>query len=97
MALSKDPKVRLGSLVAPTGERTQSEGENLDHLLATHFPKSDVGEGGMVPAAARRATHVNWRVAARINSHRRVEWALESFAPYKGPVADGIFPALLQE
>jgi Ni,Fe-hydrogenase I large subunit len=26
-ALSKDPKVRLGSLVAPSGERTQSEEE----------------------------------------------------------------------
>ena len=45
-ALSKDPKVRLGSLVAPTGECTQSEGETLDHILATLFPKSDVGGWG---------------------------------------------------
>jgi len=26
-----------------------------------------------------------------------VEWALDSFAPYKRQGADGIFPALLQE
>jgi hypothetical protein len=28
-ALSKDPKIKLGSLVAPSGRRTQSEGETL--------------------------------------------------------------------
>ena len=33
----------------------------------------------------------------RIITHRRVEWAIESFAPYKSPGMDGIFPALLQE
>jgi len=83
--------------VAPTGEHTQSEGETLDLLLATHFPNSDVGEGGVEPAAAHRATPVDWRVAARIITHRRVEWALDSFSPYKSPGADWIFPALLQE
>jgi len=41
-ALSKDPKTRLGFLVAPKGKGTQSEGETLDLLLATHFPKSAV-------------------------------------------------------
>jgi len=71
--LSRDPKIRLGSLLAPTGERTQSEGETLDLLLATHFPNSVAEEGGVVPAAARRATRVDWRVAARIINHRRVE------------------------
>jgi len=83
--------------VAPTGERTQSEGETLDLLLATHFPNSVVGEGGAVPAAACRATRVDWWVAAGIIIHRRVEWTLDSFAPYKSPGMDGIFPALLQE
>jgi len=44
-ALSRDPKTRLGSLVAPTGEHMQSKGETLDLLLATHFPDSIVAEG----------------------------------------------------
>jgi hypothetical protein len=39
-ALSKDPKVRLGSLVASSGQHTQTEGETLDLLLHTHFPGS---------------------------------------------------------
>jgi hypothetical protein len=46
-ALSKDSKVTLGSLVAPSGERMQSEEETLD-LLNTHFPGSEVvGEGAL--------------------------------------------------
>jgi hypothetical protein len=36
-------------------------------------------------------------VAARIVTYRRVEWAIDTFAPYKSPGVDGIFPALLQE
>ena len=69
----------------------------MDLLLATHTPDSDVVEGGGVPAAARRATRVDWRVAARIITYRSVGWAIGSFAPYKSPGMDGIFPALLQE
>jgi len=53
-ALSRDPKIRLESLVAPSGERTQFERETLDLLLATHFPNSIVMERGAVPAAACR-------------------------------------------
>jgi len=96
-ALSKDHKVRLGSLVAPTGERTQFKEESLDLLLATHFPNSDVGEGGTVPAAARRAMGVDWWVSATIITQHRVEWALDSFVTYKNPDAEWIFPALLKE
>ena len=59
-ALSRDPKARLGSLVAPTGEHTQSEGETLDLLLATHFPDSAAVKGGATPAAVCRATRVDW-------------------------------------
>jgi hypothetical protein len=32
----------------------------------------------------------------KVVTYRRVEWAIDSFAPYKSPGADGIFPALLQ-
>jgi len=51
----------------------------------------------VVPAAACRATRVDWRVATGLITHRRVEWELASFAPYKGLGMDAIFPALLQE
>jgi hypothetical protein len=65
-ALSRDPKIRLGSLVAPSGGHTQSKGETLDILLATHFPNSVVMERGVVPVAACHAKHLDWQVAARI-------------------------------
>ena len=47
--LHRDPKIRLGSLVAPSGERMQSEGETLDLLLATHFPNSLLWRGERYP------------------------------------------------
>jgi len=83
--------------VTPTGERKQSEGGTWDLFLATHFPDSAAVEGGVVPAAACRATCVDWRVAVGIITYRMVVWAIDSFAPYKSPGMDGIFPALLQE
>jgi hypothetical protein len=94
-ALSRDPKIRLGSLVAPSGGHTLSEGETLDLLLATHFPNSVIMERGAVPAAACRAKCLDWRV--RIVTYWRVRWLINLFAPYKSPGMDEIFPALLQE
>jgi hypothetical protein len=62
MAVSKNPKVRLGSLVAPSGERTQSVGETLD-LLHTHFP----GSGAVKEASFNfsRTTRLDWQVATK--------------------------------
>jgi hypothetical protein len=51
-ALSRDTKIRLGSLVAPSGKSTQSEGVTLDLLLNAYFPTSTVMEGGAVSAAS---------------------------------------------
>jgi hypothetical protein len=95
-ALSRDPKVRLGSLVAPSGGRAQSEGETLDLLLGAHFPGSGAaGEG--VPGTFGHTMQLDWQVANRVVTYRRVGWAIDSFDPYKSRCMDGIFPALLQE
>jgi len=96
-ALSRDPKIRLGSLLAPSGQHTQSERETLHLLLATHFPNSIVMERGAVPAAACHTKSLDWWVAARIVTYQRVGWAIDSFVPYKRPGMIGIFLALLQE
>jgi hypothetical protein len=53
--LSRDSKIELGSLVAPSGMRTQSKVEALEPTLATHFPCSVVTEGMAGPAAAHHA------------------------------------------
>ena len=64
------------------GLRTRSEGKTLDLLLDTHFPESVRAEGEVSPPPACRTNRVDWQVAARIVTYRRVEWAIDSFAPY---------------
>jgi len=76
---------------------TQSAGETLELLLTTHFPNSEVTQEFAAPAAALLARRSEGRLAARVVTYRRVEWAIDSFAPYRSPGVDGIFPALLQE
>ena len=96
-ALSRDPKIKLGTLVAPAGRRTQSKGETLEIFLTTHFPNLEVAHDLATPAPALRAGRSDWRLAARVIIYRRVEWAIDSFAPYESPGMDDIFAALLQE
>ena len=82
--------------MGPSASRTQSEGETLELLLTTHSPNSGVTQESAAPAAALLARRPYWRLAMKMITYRRVEWAIDSFAPYKSPGADGIFPALLQ-
>jgi hypothetical protein len=89
--------MKLGSLVAPSGRHTQSEGETLELLLTVHFPNSDITQELAAPAAALLARHPNWRLATRVVTYKRLEWAVDSFALCKSQGVDGIFPALLQE
>jgi len=72
-ALSRDPKIMLGSLVAPMGGRTQSEGETLELLLTTHFPNSGVTQELAASVAALLARRSDWRLATRVVTFRRVE------------------------
>jgi hypothetical protein len=75
----------------------QSEGETLDLLFHTHFPNSVAMEKGVAPATAGLAKQLDWQVATKVVTYGRTVWAIDSFAPYKSPGMDGIFPALLQE
>ena len=52
-AISSEPNIKLGSLVAPSWRRMQSEGQTWELLLVTHFPNSVVTEEVAAPAAAR--------------------------------------------
>ena len=58
-ALSRDPKIKLGTFMAPSGTRTQAEGETVELLLVTHFPNSVVTEKVAAPAAARCAKRLD--------------------------------------
>jgi hypothetical protein len=78
--LSRGPQIKLGSLVAPIGERTQSERDILDLLLATHFPDSVRLTGEATSAVICRTKREDWGVAARIITFSRVSWAIDYFA-----------------
>jgi hypothetical protein len=80
-ALSRDPKIKLGSLVAPLGRQTQSKGKTLEVLLTTHFPNSVVTQELAAPAAALLARRPNWTLATKVVTYRRVEWAID-FLPH---------------
>jgi len=75
----------------------QSEGNTLELLLATHFPNSAVTEDMAATVAAHRTQQCDWWMALEVVIYGRVEWAINSFAPYKSPGIGGIFPAVLQE
>jgi hypothetical protein len=96
-ALSRDHKIKLGSLVAPTRRPTQSEEETLELLHTTHFPNSGITQEVAAHAAALLTRRPYWRLATRLVTYRRVEWAIDSFARYKSPGMDGIIQALLQQ
>jgi hypothetical protein len=56
-----------------------------------------VSEEVAAPATGHYTKCLDWRVATRVVTYRRMEWAIDSLAPYKIPGMDGIFLALLQE
>jgi hypothetical protein len=69
----------------------------LELLLTTYFPNLGVTQESAVPAIALLARRPDWRLAVKMITYRRVEWAIDSFVPYKSPGVDGIFLALLQQ
>ena len=79
-----------GSLVAHSGRCTQSEGETLELWLNTHFPNLEVIQELPAPLAALLARCSDWRLASRVVTYRKIEWAIDSFASYKSPGVDGI-------
>ena len=79
---SRDCKIKLGSLLAPSGRCTQSEGETLGLLLVTQFLKSVVTEELAAPATDGCTKRLDWHVVGRVVTNRRVEWAIDSFATY---------------
>ena len=71
-ALSGDPKIKVGSLVVLSGKHTQSEGNTLELLIATHFPNSAVIEDMAAPAAAHCTQQCYWWVALEVVIYGRV-------------------------
>jgi hypothetical protein len=73
------------------------QGITLELLLATHFPNLVVTEWEAFPVDAHCAKRFDQQLSVRVVTYKRVEWAIATFASYKSPGMDGIFPALFQE
>uniref|UniRef100_A0A8D9BL84 Uncharacterized protein n=1 Tax=Cacopsylla melanoneura TaxID=428564 RepID=A0A8D9BL84_9HEMI len=82
---------------------TQSGKETLETLIQAHFPGSEnidcsVPSDTVRPGTSyRRPQKDDWKLAKRVVTHNRLDWALGTFEPYKAAGNDGIFPALLQQ
>jgi hypothetical protein len=95
--LEKDHSNGIGELKKPNGEFTQSEDETLQLLLETHFPGCmTTNEDDELQGVNRPRTQVR-KLANKLFTQEKVEWAVKSFKPFKSPGGDGIYPIFLQK
>ena len=82
--------VMPSTICKENGEWTESSAETLQVLLDTHFP-------GCSNITTAYETTINTEMNdGGIVSYDKVEWAIDSFQPYKSPGVDDIIPAQLQ-
>ncbi|KAI5753143.1 hypothetical protein M8J77_023972 [Diaphorina citri] len=99
--MAKEP-VTLGTIKKPNGEWTQTGKETLETLIETHFPGSESFDYANPSDTARPGTPLrkpqkdDWELAKNVVTHKKLEWAISTFQPFKAAGNDGIFPALLQ-
>lgn len=94
--LAKSKDFQVNEIRLPNGDFTSSDEEVLECLFNTHFP-------GCVDIASTDEPNVfscsyeSLASARSIVTTESIQWALNSFAPFKSPGADGIYPVLLQK
>lgn len=93
--ISRDPTVP-GCLKKPDGSWTETNGETLNTLLSTHFPGCTNVDVNSTTVAPRVISLVDRAKAREIVSKEKIEWAIDSFKPYKAAGTDGVMPAMLQ-
>ena len=95
----------LGMLRLPDGQWTTSLEEAHQHLLASHFPGCRLIGSAMStnadephsPSVTKWVPPPNQMVLNDIITKDRIEWAIQSMAPFKTPGNDGIVPIFLQK
>lgn len=71
-------------------------------MMETHFPGSETVSNEIVggekadDCRPNNITMGSFNLPNRIFTRSKVEWAVNSFEPFKSPGLDGIFPALIQ-
>lgn len=86
----------MNELRLPNGDFTSSDEEVLECLFSTHFPGCvDITSSDEPDVFS--CSYDSLASARSIITLESIEWALNSFAPFKSPGADGIYPILLQK
>lgn len=96
-SLAKGTTNTIGTLKAPDGTYTTNFENTLELLLRTHFPEcvSSTTVDNEPAELGHNLHRASNTIINKIITFERVEWAINSFKPYKSAGPDGIFPALL--
>lgn len=99
--LSKEHSNGLGNVKKDNGTFTRSPSETLEVLMEKHFPGSfAVDENSSGQLRTNSGRNMNRKDALmesrKIFTVAMVDWAINSFDPFKSAGEDGIFPALIQ-
>ena len=101
-ALSKDHTNGLGRIKKDDGTFTTDSLETLNVMMEKHFPGSrsileEETQDSNAPCAGSTIARTNAHyIACDIFTESKVEWAINSFEPYKSPGLDGLLPIMLQ-
>ena len=84
-------------LTKADGSWTDSEKESLNLLLDTHMPGSESAETTILAGICSNA-HVKYdKITDNIFTPENLNWAINSFNPFKTPGPDGIHPITTQK
>ena len=97
--MSKDRNCSLNTIKLPNGKFSESGKGALAELFRVHFPVSEPYYHNAIPIACPTpiCDSGKWSIARKVVTPDRVNWAINSFKPYKSPGIDGIIPILLKE
>lgn len=93
--MANDPLASPGTLKTADGSFTSNDAETLKALMDVHFPGVNTAAAGTVLQSFLPST-VDQTTILSIVGVNRVEWAVNSFSPWKSSGPDEIFPAMLQ-
>ncbi|KAI5696957.1 hypothetical protein M8J75_002931 [Diaphorina citri] len=86
--MAKEP-ITLGTIKKPNGEWTQSGKETLETLIEAHFPGSETFDYSVPSDTVRSGTphrrpqKNDWKLAKSVVTHKKLEWAIGTFQPFK--------------
>ena len=100
--LERKNEVCTGTLIKADGSYTNSVEENNRELLTTHFPDCEIIDYDHVnDEPTDQLTFSNdpleMNYIERTITVDKIQWAINSFSPFKAAGEDEIFPALLQK